>query len=123
MCTWRALLERLHQQAPAATTSKTTPETIPDSPATPSPAELASVAVPVSGAASGIFGDDTAPTEIPEDASARLRFSAVAAAATPAALSVGTCGATLAVSLPHPLLAALNACGEAATHCREGCES
>ena len=42
---------------------------------------------------------------MPEDASARLRFSAVAAAATPAALSFGTCGATLAVSRPHSPLA------------------
>jgi hypothetical protein len=41
-----------------------------------------------------MFGAETAPTEMPEDASALLRFSAVAAAATPAALSVGTCGAT-----------------------------
>ena len=53
----------------------------------------APVAVPVSGAALRIVGDETAPTDMPEDASARLRFSAVAAAATPAALYFGACGA------------------------------
>ena len=56
----------------------------------------------VTVAATRMLGDETAPTEMPEEASARLRFSAVAAAATPAALSFGTCGATRAVSRPHP---------------------
>jgi len=49
-----------------------------------------------------IFAVETAPTEMPEDASARLRFVDVAAEATAAALSFGTCGAALAVSRQPP---------------------
>ena len=72
--------------------------------ATPNPPELegATVAVAVSGSSPEIFGVETAPTEMSEDASARLRVSDVAAATTPAALSFGTCGARLAVSRPLP---------------------
>jgi hypothetical protein len=94
---WFALLERRTQKAPAAAaTSKTTaPAPMPASMATPSPPELAStigaaVDVPVSGAASGPVGDETAPTEMPEDARTRLRFSGVAAVETDATSSCGT---------------------------------
>jgi hypothetical protein len=79
------------------------PAPMPASPAVPSPPELVSATgvVAVSGPASEIFAVETAPTEMPEDASARLRFVDVAAEATAAALSFGTCGATLAVRC-HP---------------------
>ena len=78
---------------------------MPASRATPSPSELASaagaaVAFAVSGAVLEVWAVETAPTEMPEDASARLRLADVAAEAAAAALSFGTCSVTLAVSRP-----------------------
>ena len=98
---------------------------MPASTATLSPPGLASaagaaVACAVSGAALEVWAVETAPTEMPEDASARLRFVDVAAEAAAAALSFGTCGATLAVSRPHTRSSAVQISGDAATHCTEG---
>jgi hypothetical protein len=64
---------------------------LPDTPATP--------ATPRGGHNRVESGSErTSPTEIPEDASARLRFSYVAAKATDVALALGTCRGTLLVS-------------------------
>jgi hypothetical protein len=108
-CSRCAFLQRCHQKAAAATAMITTkaPAPMPASSVMPSPPELASasgaaVAVTVSGAASEVFAVETAPTEMPEDASARLRFVDVAAEAAAAASSFGTCGATRAVSRQPP---------------------
>jgi hypothetical protein len=73
----------------------------------------------VSGAASGVFAVETAPTEMPEDASARLRFMDVAAEAAAAAFSFGTCDATLAVRRQLPPFGCAQ-CQRPARHCTEG---